>query len=1310
MGFLKKLIICSLIVFLSFPISFLTAPSTKATEKSEEISEPTESDIADEDVKPQEDNSISGIFNKIGDVIGTIQSLISGTNPKLIISEQDIEAIREGKVDEGILKTLIYLVTPEDQGGAGFKRLKIKRLVKGYATEKRALSKETEYADEGEANISAHFKGQAVDISEIDEIKRKVKIKKKAIGVTISSKTKELPPVPINVAWQSEKGKGEGVPGFYGLTANELFGNLSLGSIKDVLSDYIDYDLDNLAGDDFPEWAKWLGVIMLFEDFDLPTKGFEEEQDFKGMLREMGRATLAENLGIEKEAIKGGSREELILNIGRSYLEKSLGLEQGSLTGDTIEEIFKNAGKRKLEKELGLPKGSLDNSKEKLKKIKESPVWKTYKTNEARNEAFDMPEGSAELIEAGDENGLVLAGAGVLLYVLAAENKKEIIEKIKQKEPITFEIKINETSLKVDVDVETLKKIASRDNNKRKEALKVLGEKALASLALHPDLSLGLTKKEWQNVLSGKTKIDDLAITVGARKYENELNLPKNALYYTLKSGKIEDLTLNLGRASLEEEGKNPNDFSDNEKKEIGKTILKQRVAEEINKEYGLTAKCEITDQDIIDLLNGKWENVTQKIAGAQIDKALGFPKDGTMDIIKGNKTAEQVLKESGAIRFGKFLGLSSPVSLEGNLKQNYGQALVEDNLGLKPGSFSGTISEVKAKNTSERFDAIFAKPENIDGIFGIKTGTTRNLIEGKISVADYSKQVADMALKKVAFDKLANYFGLESWKNIEDRKKEFNKILSTIQNWDSASGEDKAAVFSFLEKVSGQSFDEALGFEAGTIETIIANPSNAPDILLTQGMKKLNKGIFGIEKDIIVLHYKEGKGLTATIDNKALQDWALPKIKETTDIPDDEDAKCFLNGNIKDGFIYWGIASVVKETNEIFTRHNMPNVAAEMTYENAKKACFGDKEARKNFQYKVIDAYLIDKVDENIPVGFTKVMFEGTPAERTAMMESYAINLISAGKIQVSAQQMQAVNDYLKNKTPENFENLKRTGIFGTLDGFLKQYDIFGIPILPGFSEALFNGVGTGDYKQLTSLYKDWEENQVFAWFDKKFNLDPGTTKQVYDAYKAYQAGEMSTTDLYILGAQLVFGDKISKGLAKMDDKLGLPPGTSQAILIYAAIGNPVPLIMALAFKTSVEYYGEKPICEQVETEPTTIKSSNDIISKLLNKNSIISKLLSKISMAGYERLSGDPEKDFPFYQRHAQCSVKRLIGALLLMPEKTGDKTLRPTQILTYRPEDVDFYADKVYELYGKTQAERGWRGLFSNDLMWQWVHIGY
>lgn len=74
--------------------------------------------------------------------------------PKYKDLEADIDAAIESiKIDIRVLKLLVYLVTPKTQDGAGHWRIKIKRILSGYTSPNRQLSRESEtYYDDLNTN------------------------------------------------------------------------------------------------------------------------------------------------------------------------------------------------------------------------------------------------------------------------------------------------------------------------------------------------------------------------------------------------------------------------------------------------------------------------------------------------------------------------------------------------------------------------------------------------------------------------------------------------------------------------------------------------------------------------------------------------------------------------------------------------------------------------------------------------------------------------------------------------------------------------------------------------------------------------------------------------------------------------------------------------------------------------------------------------------------------------------------------------------------------------------------------------------
>jgi len=75
---------------------------------------------------------------------------------------------------------------------------------------------------------------------------------------------------------------------------------------------------------------------------------------------------------------------------------------------------------------------------------------------------------------------------------------------------------------------------------------------------------------------------------------------------------------------------------------------------------------------------------------------------------------------------------------------------------------------------------------------------------------------------------------------------------------------------------------------------------------------------------------------------------------------------------------------------------------------------------------------------------------------------------------------------------------------------------------------------------------------------------------------------------------------------------------------------------------------------------------------------------------------------------KKAAQWKVRNLLENILNTSDKLGEN-MRPTQIMTLRQEDVDYFQDKLNQLFG--QFKDRWRtGLWANQKVFQYVHIGY
>lgn len=304
----------------------------------------------------------AALIDQIKNQIIGIQKMIEFyQNGHLVVNPKDMDYVRNYEADRRLIQMLVYLITPEDQGGAGHERLRVKRIRFSYDTERKSVSKETDYSEKDEPNVSAHYTGQAADITEIDCIKC-TQIKRRRLR---SDKKTKLDPIHINVAWQSEEGYLKaGGPDAYGQNMHQVFNNLANGAIDEMLvgelSDIFGVELDpeKIKGRSFPEIARYIGQAVIKESLDIPGD-YELGNNLEDIANNVGRAYLAKAIDAPLDGIRGGSPDELMENIGRAITEERMHLPPGSLEGANSGELFASVGRRMMEKSLNLSRGSL---------------------------------------------------------------------------------------------------------------------------------------------------------------------------------------------------------------------------------------------------------------------------------------------------------------------------------------------------------------------------------------------------------------------------------------------------------------------------------------------------------------------------------------------------------------------------------------------------------------------------------------------------------------------------------------------------------------------------------------------------------------------------------------------------------------------------------------------------------------------------------------------------------------------------------------------------------------------------------------
>lgn len=362
------------------------------------------------------------------DLVNSMQS----EEGRLDVYSRLTSALDASKIDIRTLKTMIYLITPKDQGGAGHWRVKVQKLLQyqekstesdvtltgqsGGVTSAPSCEEGMTAAECGQANapvadatvtdkdgtqynayleqmekeedtflsqvngqkqdlnsqrnISAHFKGQAVDISEIDDIRcTKIKVPNSFLGG--KTKYEKQAARPIKLAWQaSESLAGSSSADDFDMMS--LLRSLSADGLRSFL-DETGMDIGDYEGDltkaNFDDIIGLIGKSVL--GYILNAPGFSpKDYNLNASFRTLGGMYMADYLGLPRTIFEGqdvDSLEKLNYVIGRAAIEKRMGLPLNSLDGENtlpgtkLQKVLRGIGVRKIEYEASLNHGDMED-------------------------------------------------------------------------------------------------------------------------------------------------------------------------------------------------------------------------------------------------------------------------------------------------------------------------------------------------------------------------------------------------------------------------------------------------------------------------------------------------------------------------------------------------------------------------------------------------------------------------------------------------------------------------------------------------------------------------------------------------------------------------------------------------------------------------------------------------------------------------------------------------------------------------------------------------------------------------------------
>lgn len=336
--------------------------------------------------------------------------------------QKAVQQVMDTQVDVRVIKTIKYLITPKDQGGAGHWKIKIERITQNHDKEFNKYENEdtviknaqkqtnnsslqdttveqikanknetatdtttqldassqaiadvlnssgktvaTAYIgngiDEDSNTISAHYSGQAVDISAVDDIKCTT------VGHTYIGPDQEDPQSPqaIKLAWQTTEGYNADSASI-DTSFNNMFMNASQSSIVNMLSQ-LNFNFDSvgdLSGASFSDMTSLVAKAFLLNSLGAATDADVWKFNLGDTLHSLGGVMIADKLGLSRGAFLDSninSTDALSEGVGRSSVETKLGLPYGSLKGQTRDDLLATVGKQRILSELKLPADILD--------------------------------------------------------------------------------------------------------------------------------------------------------------------------------------------------------------------------------------------------------------------------------------------------------------------------------------------------------------------------------------------------------------------------------------------------------------------------------------------------------------------------------------------------------------------------------------------------------------------------------------------------------------------------------------------------------------------------------------------------------------------------------------------------------------------------------------------------------------------------------------------------------------------------------------------------------------------------------------
>lgn len=684
---------------------------------------------------------------------------------------------------------------------------------------------------------------------------------------------------------------------------------------------------------------------------------------------------------------------------------------------------------------------------------------------------------------------------------------------------------------------------------------------------------------------------------------------------------------------------------------------------------------------------------------------------------------------------FESFEASGQAVQNGDDLKRVIGQAKVETSLGLNPGSFRDSLNHVREKN-SVRFSAVFDEPSAVDTILGLEGGTTKRFLDGQVKPEEIITQLPSVDLAVFSTETLHNKLGWDgrfavdgeqlsrtltngSTTDVDTGATVTTRDLlakiggyasdfalgyepGTFDRWSHAASQEERN--RIVLRQGSKLYTERLGLEVDEASQLLdAYRDDSPALknTIVTAFKKRIEGEVGnklqipqsdllsiVEGDMpsvtaVLIASSQAQRIKADLDNP--YQYLRTIIGGWSSLPDFETALSTeaidRYNRVIEEFAATKTTELLDQQFERITKGILipgggfnPNASpySQPILNQVSNYYFATKEARVSLFYSAIDAQL-KRTNPNLPEDFSKLIMDGSTADRSDMLFSFLQTKLSDGILGELPTDMQApVLAWLQNPSNVDLgEQLADSDVFTEWSSAVfARYTQNVIPP-EGFKLAVDFALGKIDASAIQEnpdIFATLGRETFTGFINQQLNLPIGQFTAYYDKYleaqsivSDFKTGTMSTAEAAFAVDQLILDGALTEFTSSIGDALGLPEGSFSLLVQYAITQNPIYLAQFA------------------------------------------------LDLLGIGDFLFGGEVECPDLQEEAQKNIKNLIEQIADFG--TESAYLIPSQIITYHPSYGRELADKLKQNYYHCFADPSARcGLFARPEYNNQVHIGF